>query len=121
MPNMSILMANTAAALDKTKLSSTDLELLRLYARETQSDYCAGCTGICETAVDEKIPIGDVMRYLMYCRSYGDPHYAMEQYRNIPAKIRQRLSQVDYSRAEQQCPQKIAIGTLMRQAKEELA
>ena len=40
MPNMSILMANTAAAMDKTKLSSADKNLLQQYARQTHSDYC---------------------------------------------------------------------------------
>jgi predicted aldo/keto reductase-like oxidoreductase len=121
MPNMSILMANTAAAMDKTKLSAADAELLQRYARETHTDYCAGCTGICESAIAEKAPIGDVMRCLMYCRSYGDRAYAAAEYRKIPPKIRARLTGIDYSPAEQKCPQKMAIAQLMQQAADELS
>ncbi len=72
MPNMTILMSNVAAAYNRTKLSSQDLRLLRHYAQETGSDYCAGCTDLCESTIRSDVPIGDVMRYLMYCRSYGD-------------------------------------------------
>jgi len=120
MPNMSILMANTAAAMDKTKLSATDTKLLQQYARETHTDYCAGCTGICESAIGEKAPIGDVMRYLMYCRSYGDRDFAKAEYNKIPQKIRDRLTKIDYSPAERQCPRNMAIADLMQQAADEL-
>jgi predicted aldo/keto reductase-like oxidoreductase len=121
MPNMSILMANTAAAMDRTKLSSTDGKLLQQYARETHSDYCTGCTEICESAINEKIPIGDVMRYLMYCRSYGDRDHATAEYKKIPQKIRERIATADYSMAEKKCPQKIAIAKLMQAAADELS
>jgi predicted aldo/keto reductase-like oxidoreductase len=50
MPNMSILMANVAAALNRTQLTSGDRRRLRRYAHETRSDYCSGCTRICEAA-----------------------------------------------------------------------
>ncbi|CAB1065033.1 Ferredoxin [Olavius sp. associated proteobacterium Delta 1] len=121
MPNMSILMANTAAAMDRTKLSSTGRKLLQQYARETHSDYCTGCTEICESAIKEKVPIGDVMRYLMYCRSYGDRHYASAEFKKIPQKIRDGLTGVDYSSAEKKCPQKMAIAKLMQEAADELS
>lgn len=121
MPNLSILMSNTAAAVDKTKLSSTDRKLLQQYARETHTDYCAGCTGICESAIGEKAPIGDVMRYLMYCRSYGDRDYATAEYRKIPQKIRENLTKIDYSPAEKKCPQKMSIAQLIQEAADELS
>ncbi|MGB5747563.1 MAG: aldo/keto reductase [Desulfobacterales bacterium] len=121
MPNMSILMSNIAAAVNKTELSFRDTDLLQRYARETHSDYCTGCTNICESAVGKDIPIGDVMRYLMYCRSYGDRHFAMAEFNKIPEKIRTRLAKTDYSNAEQRCPQKMAIGQLMQEAIEELS
>ncbi len=121
MPNMSILMANIAAAVNRTELSARDTELLQRYARETDSDYCTGCTNICESAVEEDIPIGDVMRFLMYCRSYGDRHFAMAEFNKVPERIRQRLAKADYSEAEQRCPQKMAIRRLMREAIEELS
>ena len=121
MPNMSILMANTAAALNRTRLSATDKTLLQRYARETRSSYCAGCTEICENAVADDIPIGDVMRYLMYCRSYGDRDTAVTEFKKLPSRTRQKLATADYSAAEQRCPQKMAIARLMREAAAELS
>jgi len=121
MPNMSILMANIAAAVNRTELSVRDTDLLQRYARETRSDYCTGCTNICQSAVKEDIPIGDVMRYLMYCRSYGDRHFAMTEFNKIPEKTRRRLAKTDYSEAEQRCPQNMAIGKLMEEAAIELS
>ena len=121
MPNMTILMANVAAALNRTDLSARDTDLLQRYARETHSDYCAGCTQICESAVGKGVPIGDVMRYLMYCRDYGDRDYAVAQFNTIPENIRRRMADLDYSPAEKRCPRKMAIGRLMREAVEDFS
>jgi hypothetical protein len=121
MPNMSILMANVAAALNRTELSARDTELLQRYARETRSNYCTGCTAICESAVAENIPIGDVMRYLMYSRSYGDRDTAVAKYKKLSAKTRQKMATADYSVAEKNCPQRIAISRLMHEAADELS
>jgi predicted aldo/keto reductase-like oxidoreductase len=95
--------------------------LLQRYARQTHSDYCAGCTGICESAVGNGVPIGDVMRYLMYCRDYGDRDYAVAQFNTIPDNIRLQMADVDYSPAEKRCPRQMAIGRLMRAAVAELS
>jgi hypothetical protein len=121
MPNMTILMANVAAAMDKTKLSVQDHEWLQGYARETRSDYCAGCSDVCESSVDRRVPIGDVMRYLMYARSYGATGRARAGFQKIPLNIRRQLTNTDYSLAEQRCPQHMAIGQLIRAAVAELA
>ena len=120
MPNMSILMANTAAALNRIQISANDQTMLQRYAHETRSGYCAGCTAICESAVSENIPIGDVMRYLMYCRSYGDRDTAITEFKKIPATVRREMAGADYSAAEQKCPQRMAIGKLMGEALREL-
>ena len=121
MPNMTILQANVAAAINKKKLSSRDMNLLYQYAQETHSDYCAGCTEICESTIDAQVPIGDVMRYLMYYRSYGNRHQAMALFKDIPPNVRAKLAGLDYSLAEKRCPQKMAIAELMRQALQELS
>jgi predicted aldo/keto reductase-like oxidoreductase len=121
MPNMTILRANVSAAMNKTDFSAKDTEWLQRYARETHSDYCAGCTDICESAVESNVPIGDVLRYLMYFRSYGDYHYASVRFQTIPENIRLQMADLDYSSAEQKCPQKIAIGKLMGEAVKELS
>lgn len=120
MPNMTILMANVAAAMDQTKLSARENALLRQYALETRSTYCAGCADICESAVAGNIPIGDVMRYLMYARSYDNPHRGGRRFRKIPLNIRVQMAEADYSGAEGRCPQKMAIGRLMKDALTEL-
>jgi predicted aldo/keto reductase-like oxidoreductase len=120
MKNMTILMSNVAAALDKTQLSTRDTELLQRYASETCSAYCAGCTAICESNVEGRAPIGDVMRYLMYCNSYDDYEYAAAGFKRIPEKIRRRLTHLDYSKAENKCPQGLPIARLMQEAKKKL-
>jgi predicted aldo/keto reductase-like oxidoreductase len=121
MPNMSLLMSNVAAALDKTQLSGGDNALLQRYAQETCSAYCTGCSAICESCVKGEAPIGNVMRYLMYARSYGNHREANDLFKKIPAKIRAQLIHLDYRLAEQNCPQKMPIGKLMQQAVEELS
>jgi predicted aldo/keto reductase-like oxidoreductase len=120
MPNMTILMANVAAALDKTQLSARDTSLLQRYAAETRSAYCNGCTAICESCVEGEAPIGDVMRYLMYCNSYDDYALASEGFKKIPQKIRRDIARLDYSMAERKCPQGLPIAKLMQEAKKKL-
>jgi predicted aldo/keto reductase-like oxidoreductase len=120
MPNMSILMSNVAAGVDKTELSGRDNELMRQYAKETRSAYCAGCSDICESCVDRKAPIGDVMRYLMYANSYDDHPLATAQFNQIPTQVRSRLTRLDYAKAERKCPQGMPIAQLMREAKKKL-
>jgi len=121
MPNLTILSANVAASLDQTKLAREEFDSLRRYALETKSDYCAGCGKICQEAVGGAVPVNEVMRCLMYYREYGDPELAKLTFAGLHPEVRQRLAEVDYSRAEQTCPQGLAIGELMRQAREMLA
>jgi predicted aldo/keto reductase-like oxidoreductase len=121
MPNSAILMSNVAAARNKTTLSVTEKNLMHRYVQETRSDYCTGCSDICESAMGGRAPVGDVMRYLMYSRSYGEHDRAAAGFRAIPVEIRRRMGGLDYSPAEQKCPQKMAIGKLMNAALKELA
>jgi uncharacterized protein len=116
MPNMSILMSNIAAAMNQIKLSADDLQLMERYARETANNYCAGCTELCESCVDGAVPIGDIMRCLMYYRSYGDRDRARALFAEIPSGTRDRLLSIDYAGAEQHCPQKLQIGRLIEEA-----
>lgn len=121
MPNLTILSANVAAARDKTKLTREDFELLRQYALETRADYCAGCGRICQAAVGGDVPVNEVMRCLMYHLDYGEAELARQTFAVLPEKIRERLVEVDYSRAERVCPQGLPIAALMRRATELLA
>jgi predicted aldo/keto reductase-like oxidoreductase len=121
MPSLTILSANVAAARDRTKLAREDFDLLRQYAWETRSDYCAGCGQICQAAVGGAMPVNEVLRCLMYHQDYGEPELARQTFAVLPEHVRERLVEVDYSRAERACPQGLAIAELMRQAKELLA
>ncbi|MDF1591935.1 MAG: aldo/keto reductase [Desulfobacterales bacterium] len=121
MPNLALLSANTAAALNRTSLSASDRKFLRQHANATASAYCTGCSKICETALGGRAPVGDVMRYLMYSRSYGDRDYAAGRFNEIPQKTRKKMPGLDYSLAEARCPRKVPIGKLMREATEEFA
>jgi predicted aldo/keto reductase-like oxidoreductase len=120
MPNMTILQANVAAALNKQNLTAGDKQRLRQYAQQTASGYCAGCANICEPEINRKVPICDVMRLLMYARCYGELENARSHFNDIPLKIRKRMAQLDYEKAEQKCPQGMEIGRLMREARNEL-
>jgi hypothetical protein len=116
MPNLTILMANVGAALNETKLSSEGSLLLQRYAEETAASYCGGCTEICEAAVGEAAPIGDVLRYLMYSRTYGESDLARILYGELPLEVRHQLASLDYGAAESCCPRKLPIARLMREA-----
>jgi uncharacterized protein len=114
------LKQNVAAVLDKTELSHLDKEVLKSYAAETCSGYCAGCANICGS-VAAGIPVGDVMRYLMYYNSFGDTHTARQLFADIPQDIRGKMLTADYTAAELRCPQRLPIARLMNQALRTLA
>lgn len=116
MPSMSVLTSNIAAALNQTKLSAADLEFMDRYAETTAHTYCAGCTSICHPAVAGNIPVGDIMRYLMYHNSYGDIERAKTLFSEIPPEVRDGLLTADYSRAESLCPQRLKIASLIGHA-----
>lgn len=121
MANVTVLSANVAAAHDKTKLTAADHAALREYASATCDRYCAGCTRLCEEALGSRVPVGDVMRSLMYERTYGDVRLAQETFENLPDAIRAKLAAIDYSPAERVCPNRLPIGRLMKEASELLA
>jgi predicted aldo/keto reductase-like oxidoreductase len=121
MPNLKILSSNVAAALDKTSLTTADKAALEQYARDTHSYYCAGCTSRCEAALGGRVPVGDVMRSLMYHHGYGDRDLARSVFANLPVAMRQRLDTLDYSAAEQVCPHHLPIAALMKEATRLLA
>lgn len=121
MPNVAILIANVAAALDKTKLTKDDMNFLGEFARATCSGYCAGCGNICDRALPDTPYVSDIMRYLMYYNSYGDRDRARELFAQIPAGVRNKLPAVDYSVAEAHCPQRLPIAELVAEAIRKLA
>ena len=120
MSSTTMLMTNIAVALDKTKLAAEDVDVLKQYAQSTCSGYCAGCAHICEQFASG-VPVGDIMRALMYHNSYGDKAQARQVFAEIPVETRQRLLSVDYSAAESRCPNRMPIGKLIADAVTNLA
>jgi predicted aldo/keto reductase-like oxidoreductase len=120
MPNMTILQANVAAALNKKNLSEGDKIRLQQYAQHTAPGYCAGCANICESAVDLDVPISDLLRYSMYHHSYGDRETALTLFNALSPEVKSNILRADYSAAEKNCPQKIQIGKVLKKTHEDL-
>ena len=114
MPNMTILQANAAAAINKTSLSSRDKECLFRYAQKTSPGYCSGCSTICEAAINRKVPISDLMRYAMYHDSYNEKDMAKRLFKRLPEEIKANILTTNYRTAEKRCPQKMQIGAILR-------
>ena len=121
MPNLAILSANAAAAMDKTTLQLSDFRALKQYAAKTCSTYCEGCSDICDGAMNTESKIADVMRYMMYYRSYGNAEMAINEFAKLPAHIRETMDSVDYSAAESRCPRNLEISKIMKDAVKILA
>ena len=116
MKNVSVLNSNLAAALDKTKLTQADREVFRQYAEATCDGYCAGCAYICDSALADTSYVSDIMRYLMYYNSYGEQAEAKRLFAQIPAGVRNKLLDMDYTLAEARCPQRLPIRELITEA-----
>ncbi|CAB5091879.1 Ferredoxin [Olavius algarvensis associated proteobacterium Delta 3] len=121
MPNMTILQANVAAAVNRTQLSGGDRQRLEHYALRTAPGYCAGCATICESAADLDVPICDIMRYSMYHFSYGDRDTAVRLFNALPTEVKVNVRNADYTKAEKRCPQQIRIGSVLRRLSENLS
>jgi hypothetical protein len=65
--------------------------------------------------------VGDVMRALMYHRSYGDRELARTVFHQMPETARRGLAGFDYAAAERACPHGLPIAQWMREANELLA
>jgi len=116
MPNLTIMATNAAAAVDKTRLSQSDRALLAQYARETCSDYCAGCSRLCSEVLGIKVPVNDLMRCLMYVHSYQDLTLARATFEALPTQTKTLLAQLDFNEAERSCPRNLPIGRMMKEA-----
>ena len=121
MPNLTIMSTNAAAAVGHTRLSQSDRALLAQYAKETCSDYCAGCGRLCSEVLGKEVPINDVMRCLMYVHSYQDLMLARSTFETLPVQTKALLTQLDFSEAERSCPRNLPIGRLMQEATNLLA
>ncbi len=120
-PKLTYLTLGIAAALDKTELTQTDMEIFRQYASASCNGYCAGCANICEEALLGAPYVSDIMRYMMYYNSYGDQQAARELFATIPQQAKEKLLSLDYKTIEARCPQHLPIGRLVTEAMNKLA
>ncbi len=120
MPNLTIMATNAAAA-SPARLSNSDRTRLARFARQTHGDYCAGCGALCSGALAQSVPVSDVMRCLMYARSYQDVGLARDALQALPDGERALLTRLDFTAAEKACPRRLPIGRLMREAADILA
>jgi len=119
--NVRELKENIAVALDKTKLTSQDMDVFRQIAGDTCSEYCAGCAHICDAALPQMPYVSDIMRYMMYYNRYDEKNTAMRLFAGLPTRVRECLLTTDYQSAERQCPQRMPISLLMAEAARKLA
>ena len=107
---------------ENLRLSSLrDKQLFEQYAQKTAGGYCTGCADICESAVDFRVPISDLLRCSMYYNSYGDRDKALALFNALQAEKKSNIFITDYSKAEQFCPQKIQISKVLKKTHEDLS
>ncbi len=122
MKTVEIVDSCAGAALDKSKLTQQDRQVLEQFAQTTCDSYCAGCANVCGAALPVGLPmISDIMRYRMYHENYGEPERARALFAQIPGDVRQQLLTTDFRQAEALCPQRIPIGELVTDACQKLA
>jgi uncharacterized protein len=120
MDSLEKIRENADAARDGQKLGALDLEELRRYAHATRGAACDGCDHHCGPAVGSGIPVGTVLRYLMYHDSYGKQAEARALYQALPESAKQwdvtRLPQGSAA-----CPHGVDVAQYMGRARSVLA
>jgi hypothetical protein len=117
MKSIATLTQNVAAVLDKTQLTKADVEFLETHAKATCSGYCSAC-GLCASANPQMPYVSQVMRAMMYHNNYGDVALAKETFSDAVSKLPAPLGSFNYTAAENICPNKIAIGKMMKNAEQ---
>jgi uncharacterized protein len=121
MKRVEIVQSCAGAATDNTKLGQADKQALEQHAAATCSGYCVGCAQICGAALPGLPRVSDIMRYLMYCNSYGERELARGLFARFPAEARAALLAADYRQAEALCPQRVPIAARVAEAFRTLA
>ena len=66
------------------RLTRSELEMLKRYAREMYDQYCRFC-GQCEGSCPREVAIADVNRFAMYFKYHGREKESMRLYEALPA------------------------------------
>ncbi len=119
------LLANASASWQTASWQTPSSSPLAAYQRprghrSSEGKYRTGCASVCEGSLAEAAPVADVMRQLMYARSYGDRARARAEFAALGPAALEALGRQDYSLAEQRCPQRLPIARWMADARREL-
>ena len=122
MKSVALITTNVAAVLDKKKLGKNEKNILIKHAKSSCTQYCSGCSEICDSALPEAPYISDIMRYLMYFNNYNEQKKAKSLFmEEVPAHVRKNLLTYDYTSAELMCPKNLKIGDFIKEAVDKLA
>lgn len=107
----------------KLKLAQIDRDSLERYAADTHSEYCRGCSHICETACPAEVRIADILRFEMYHKHYGVNHheFAKQSYLELTSLERIQNYCGDCRKCEEACPYDLPIVDKMSYVERELA
>jgi predicted aldo/keto reductase-like oxidoreductase len=94
-----------------TLVSDTDMELLKQYAKMTDSSYCRHVCNDCEGSCPYNVPIADVLRMRMYATDYGDFSIAKHEYGKLERNASACLS-CDGSPCRDACTYELPIADL---------
>lgn len=120
MDSLEKIRENAVAAKDPGKLGAREVQELLRYAERTRTVACDGCDHLCSRALGADIPVGTLLRYLMYHDSYGKREEARALFRALPEETR-RLAGVDWSKSAQACPNGLDLAQYLQRASEVLA
>jgi len=115
MSNVQQIDQNVAAARDPTRLGAAQIEELERYAAETSHLYCRGCDDLCRRGLNRPVPVGDLLRFLMYHDAYGDEARARRLYAELPPE-QVSLEGLDLSGASKECPFGLDVAGLLTRA-----
>ncbi|HWR50674.1 MAG TPA: aldo/keto reductase [Bryobacteraceae bacterium] len=69
------------------RFRDNDGRVLTARLEELRPVYCRMC-GACDGKCTQRLPVADLLRFLMYAESYGDFAFARQQYLELPADVK---------------------------------
>lgn len=120
MPNLPMLLENTAAArnfkpLDSLKIGAV-IDLYKRYGRR----FCNACDGRCQRAGRTQAALNDIVRALSYYERDGQRDEARRLYASLPPEQRD-WHDADLAAASAACASNLDFATLLPRAEEKLA
>lgn len=119
--NLDTLAECLAAA--RVKIAQEHRDTLERYAAAVHTEYCRGCSHICESACPAAVRIGDIMRFDMYHRHYGEHQHAFARasYEELTTEERVLSICADCRKCESACPYSLPIVDKLHYVHRELA